>query len=218
MNSIKSYKEYLKTFETGKSTDEMKKEGEAQIEVEFDKSASTYGANAEQLAQSGLTASGYATFLDDRAKKTKLAKLDELTEEVAEEENARRRAYSDYLRKQTSAQATIRRRVHSSIISSGTTSQQLALDIAASYGLTDEEALQIATNAVAVNVDKRKMEIMTYIRTQQISPERAVMYGESYGLPEEALEEIREYASKLLYYSPGYNFEDVLNTYKNANS
>ena len=209
--TFKSYEDYLKeqkTNPTAKYYDSIRR-----IEREFRTQKSNYGTNAERLEDRGLGASGYASFLDDKSERKRAAEIRDAKGTLEKEEAKLRGGYESYLADEKKQLSTLENRVQSTILSTETVDRALALDIAKSAGLSDAQANAVAARAVALNVNKRKSSIMDYVRRQMISPESAVLYGEAYGLPKDALDEIRAYAEKVQKRNEGGDLDQTLDSY-----
>lgn len=192
---VKSYREFLMRYDSGEGENITKKRKQA--EVTRDKSQSGYGVTAEGLSEAGLSKSGYASFLDNKAKERYMHTQDEIAEALIEEENRKYTSYEKYLDAMRKEEDGLESKIHRAILSSKTTSFESAMRLAELYGLSGERARASVENALQLNIEKKKHSIMDYIRTQRISPERAVAYGESHGLPKDVVDEIRAFAERL---------------------
>lgn len=209
---IKSYREFLKTYGEGESVEDIYSSERKRALETYDKSQSTYAPNAERLASEGLTASGYASYLDDVAK----AKFQGVQAEIAraerQEEHERYASYENYLDSMRREQDSLEGQVHRTILSSRTINTNEAMRVAEIYGLSGSAAKNVVDFAVRVNIERKKEDILDKIRTERTSPERAAWLGEMYGLPEEIIEEIRAFAKKL------YGVNALMAKYQNYNS
>ena len=211
---VKSYREFLRTYGDGQSTDEIFSKKRASAETSYHKAKSTYGANAEALGEAGLEGSGYAAYLSDKAKGTHAQAMEEIALAKAEEENKRFTSYEKYLTNMRKQEDSLEGQIHRTVLSSRTTSIESALRVAEIYGLSGERARAAVESAVSLNIQRKKQEILDRIRTKRISPERAVLFGETYGLPADVVEEIRAFAEKLY----GYNgLQAAYDNYTQAN-
>ena len=192
----KSYREFLKTYAAQNGYEDFS-EKRKEAQRTFDRAESTYGIQAEALAMAGLQKSGYASYLNERAKENYKKQKNQIAMEEATEENKRFSSYEKYLDDIRKQSITAKGQIHRSILSSKTTNLEHAMRIARIYGLSDEDARETAESAVEVNILSRKQEILERIRTERISAERAVYYGKTYGLPEDVIEELRRFAEEL---------------------
>ena len=193
----KSYREFLEIYGNGRNTDSTYKEARREAQATYDSQRSTYGAGAESLASAGLTGSGYAAYLDTKAKRS----LESTSAKLAlAQDNANRTQYASYqkyldgIEKQKLSAKT---QLYRSLVSIRMTNLDSALRLAGVYGLSKEEARESAQSAVEASIQTLKQEIMDKIRTERTSGERAAYYGETYGLPEEVIQELRAFAERL---------------------
>ena len=196
-SNIKSYTEFLKTYENGEAVEETFAKKRRAARQTLDKSASTYGSTAEALASSGLTGSGYASYLNKKAEGAYQKAEGEIALAKQTEENKRIASYEKYLEGIRKEQQSVYGQIHRSILSSKTTNYENAMKIARIYGLTDEEAKASVESAIALNIETKKQAIVDKIRSNRTSGERAVYYAQEAGLPEEVAEELREFAESL---------------------
>lgn len=209
--TFKSYEDFLSEQEsnpTAKYYDSL-----GRIEREFRTQSSTYGAGAEALDEKGLSGSGYASFLDAKSERRRAAQIADAKSTLQKEDARLKGSYESYLANEKKQLYTLENRAQSTILSTETVDLALALDIARSAGFPEEQANAVAQRAVALNVNKKKVAIMDYVRKQMISPESAVLYGEAYGLPKETLEELRAYAEKVQKRNEGEKLDDILGSY-----
>lgn len=191
----KSYREFLKTYAANSSEDFSERRKEAQRVL--DRTGSAYGTNAESLAMAGLQKSGYASYLNERAKENYQKEKSRIATEEAVEESKRFSSYEKYLDDIRKQSISTKRQIHRSILGAKTTNLEHAMRIARIYGLSNEEARETVESAVEINIQSKKQEILDRIRTERISAERAVYYGKTYGLPEDVIEEIKRFAEEL---------------------
>lgn len=212
-SKAKTYLEFLKTYDGSELTDKTFAKRRQEATGTFDKSQSTYGTNAEYLATKGLTGSGYAKYLDDKAKRTLTQSEGAIASLQEAEQKKRFSSYETYLKQLEKEKTKVYGQIHRSILSTKTTNLDKALQIARIYGLSDEEARESVENAVALNIETKKQEILTKIRNNRTTSERAVSYGQKAGLPEDVIEELREFAEKLY----GASSSDDYQNYTQAN-
>ena len=211
---VKSYREFLRTYSGAEQTDAAFSKKKKEAQRTFDEAQSTYGATAEALANVGLSKSGYASYLNEKAKGALSAAKADIAGAEATEETKRRSSYEKYLEGLEKQRSTAKAQLHRALLSSKTTSLDSAMRIAEIYGLSKNEAKESVESAVALNVEFKKQQILDKIRTERISAERAVYYGQNYGLPEDVIEELRAFAEQLYGKSAsGLNYED----YQQAN-
>ena len=147
----KNYADWLEQH--GYDSEEDRAEAYKNRMAEFDRNRSTYGQNAENLAQLGLTNSGYSDYLDGVGYAAYIAGLSEADSQKAMQDAEYARQYAQYLSEKEAEAKQQTMALYGSVMSGELTPEQ-AMQYAKFLGASDEDAQAIydMANTVASTV------------------------------------------------------------------
>ncbi len=183
----------------------------AEIDSDYMRQKSEYGAKAERLASLGLSSGGYSDYLNGKAYSVMQGRKSDAKDRYLENERKNRSEFSDYQLKnaqtlssylnsvqdQGKKQNSLYSDVVSEISGAGMTDFESAFEYAKNAGLDDALAESAAKTANAEAVKKRRNEIMQAIIKLQMSASQARQYSLGLGLSAEEAEEMALYAKSI---------------------
>ena len=207
-------------------------------ETEYHKSKSEYGSRAEDLAEIGLSSSGYSDYLNAGAYSAMQKSKDYAKNRYIENENKNARGYADYLKSKESEkdnllkdyigilnsmdkeQSTLYGNVIKNIASAGITDYETAYGYASNIGLSEELADSAARTATDEARRTRDTKIMETVISRTMTESQAKQYALSMGLTEEEANRIATYAkniNELIHSSDfaGGDYGNILEDFKN---
>ena len=147
----KNYADWLEQH--GYDSEEDRAEAYKNRMAEFDRNRSTYGQNAENLAQLGLTNSGYSDYLDGVGYAAYIAGLSDADNQKAMQDAEYARQYAQYLSEKEAEAKQQAMALYGSVMSGELTAEQ-AMQYAKFLGASDDDAQAIydMANTVASTV------------------------------------------------------------------
>lgn len=146
-NDADSYSKWLAKY--GTDTEAARAEAYKNRQAEFDRNRSTYGRNAENLAQLGLTNSGYSDYLDGVGYAAYIAGLSDADSQKAMQDAEYARQYAQYLTEKEAAAKQQAMALYGSVMSGEITAEQ-AMEYAKFLGASDEDAQAVYNSASAI--------------------------------------------------------------------
>lgn len=208
LTSPKSYAEFI--MHGGRGAAIVGSEGRLTAEKNYSKSLSTYGKRAEALGSDGLSGSGYASYINDRAERQKNIAYDMARggEMAIDAEN--RTAYAAYLAKLGEEAKKMRDDVIKKLEGSMITDYDRVYNLALMLGLEDKDAGAVAKLTTETAIKTLSDEAMMTVVDKRMSKSQAQKYAESLGLPKAEAEKIANYAE---YINQKTNYNDISQSY-----
>ena len=124
------------------------------------KSSTTYGSNYTKLANKGLQNSGYAAYIDAKAKQNRASSLSTLNENRKTEETQAMTDYIDYLEKYKKANDALKRSVSSYLTKNNVANLDTAISYGVSAGLDIEDATAVGNSVYAITKQRVFADIL----------------------------------------------------------
>lgn len=194
-NSAESYEKWLSSY--GTDTGAVLDERLADINADYERAKSTYGARAERLASLGLSSSGYGDYLDGVAYAERARAKSAAYRAASEGEEANRRGYESYLSAYRKSQNDLLERAYKTIADSETLDADAAYRRALGMGLDEASAREAAEGGIALAKEKIKRALYRTILTEGLGREGATAYAKSYGFSDEEAGAFGDYAEKV---------------------
>lgn len=160
----------------------------------YRKALSNYGRSAEGLGSKGLTKSGYASYLDEKAKEGARSALLSLDEGYASTEAKNRSGYESYLADELKKKDKLIKEATSKLKSEGFTSYEDAYAAATEMGVEDGEAMRIAKEVTEKKVSELRLKVISAIVNKGFTAEETEKYAGALGLPNDVIKELSELA------------------------
>lgn len=191
----KGYAKWLSEYSVNPSV--KKAQTVAQADTSYRTSLSGYGKNAEGLAASGLSDSGYAEYLNALSKSARDTELARAA--LTEGKSAARdmKDYQTYLDGIEDERSRLYEKAVKAIESDKLAAYGAAYDRALALGLDEESARRAATEASSAVKSALKQKLLTEISTKRMTSEATRAYALTVGLDEEVADELAEFAHKL---------------------
>lgn len=191
-NSAESYETWLSSY----GTDTRASTGEklADIEEDYARAKSTYGAKAERLAALGLSSSGYGDYLDGVAYAERARAKSAALRAASEDEAANRRGYEAYLSEYRKSQNALLEEAYKTIANSETLDEDAAYRRALGMGLDESGAMEAARGGIALAKEKLRRTLYRTILSEGLDRESAAAFAKSYGFSDEESDAFGDYA------------------------
>lgn len=146
-NDADNYTEWLDKY--GTDTEAARAEAYKNRQAELERNRSTYGRNAENLAQLGLTNSGYSDYLDGVGYAAYIAGLSDADSQKAMQDAEYARQYAQYLTEKEAEAKQQAMALYGSVMSGELTAEQ-AMQYAKFLGASDDDAQAVYNTASSV--------------------------------------------------------------------
>ena len=208
LTSPKSYAEFI--MHGGRGASIVGSEGRLDAEKSYAKSLSTYGKQAEAFGSRGLYGSGYASYINDSAKRQKNIAYDMARggEMAIDAEN--RGGYANYLSKLTEKAKKLRDSILNKLEGSMMTDYSQVYNLAQALGLPDKDAETVAKLTTETAIKKLSDKAIMDVTEKRMTKAQAQKYAMSLGLPESEVEKIANYAE---YINQKINYENTSENY-----
>lgn len=187
-----SYRDYLGTLEA--SPDDAYRDALGQIEQDYQRARIGYGAEAEAMASRGLTASGYAAYLDGNAYAARQRARTNAKESYHDALKESARGYGAYLENFEQERFDKIRKIEKDIADMDLLDADAAYDYAVSMGLTHEDADKVAIQAIKKKHQQKKEEVLSIVLRDHLSSDEVMALGLYYGLSEAEIKEVSHFA------------------------
>lgn len=182
------------------------------INGDYHRERSGYGASAEKLSSLGLSGAGYSDYIDGRAYSEMQKSKASARGALAENEAKNRSEYSKYLEEKAKKTRSDYDKAVKDITDANIMDYDEAYSYAVSYGLGEEEAALAARTAGEAVRKKARAEVLSVIVNQRYNHKQAAEYAKALGLSDEEAEELSSYADKIN--ASGYYTQDYLDYLK----
>lgn len=225
MSRITTIEEFLRNYlkdapEYGAKTyDEYAKEVGADYEGEYARSlrdamtkkrrsAPSYGTTGQSLVSKGLSGTGYADFLTDKAMAVYAKDVESAEGSLATGRSGLLRGYRDYLESYSNDRAALRARVQKQLIDNEVYDKNSSYLYGIDAGLSPEEATAVSGTVYSAVRGRLRRQIIDRVTALELDAEGARLYALSMGLTAEdaksIAEEAKDYLKHYKDYADGY--------------
>ena len=164
---------------------------------DYARSLPDYGSAAERLKESGLSSSGYASYLEDSARATLYSRQAAAKTERVGNEARKTLGYEEYLKDTEAANDSLYKSTYSELISSGTMDAEHAYLRASEAGLSDKKAHKLAAEVTEQNRSKMRMKVLERVLDMRLSSTDTEIYAMGLGMPTEDVKLLATLADRL---------------------
>ena len=172
-------------------------EGKIESEMSYLGALSSHGKNAESMLDSGLSGSGYAQYLDTRAKKTheaRLAKLEHEYDSAIADDIGDYEKHVGTLKKQ---REDLYNKTVTELTALNVVDYAEAYRAAKNYGVDEDSARRLANQVTKKNRYRLRKKVLNQIINDSMSYSAAISYAEALGLSRDDARELGRYAQKI---------------------
>ena len=177
------------------------------INADYNRQRSNYGAAAEKLGCLGLNAAGYSDYVNGKAYSEMQKSKEAARASFASNEANNRKGYGEYLEAKAKEAKSEYSKAIEKITDGGIMNYDEAYEYAVSMGLGNEAAALAAKSASDAVRKKVRASVLSVIVNQRYNYKQTVAYATSLGLTEEEAKELGEYADVINasgYYTQNY--------------
>ncbi len=178
------------------------------INADYSRERSNYGAVAERLGRLGLSSAGYSDYVNGKAYSEMQKSKEAARADLASNEAKNRKGYGQYLEARAKEAKSDYTKAIEKITDADIMSYDEAFKYAVSLGLDEENAALAAKAANDAVRKKARAAVLSVIVNQRYNYKQAAAYAASLGLGEEEAAELAEYADVIN--SSGYYTQDYL--------
>ena len=215
MARTKTLEDFIKNYVRNKSLTESKEgysawlkkngadsigaisDGVSRADTTMKKASVTYGKNAEELDSGGLLRSGYASYINDAARKSYADSLSSLNEEYLKIEAKNLKGYEKYLENENRKHLEAYDAAVKSLEKSGIMDFEKAYGYALELGLNEKEARDAAEKTTASLIGETRKKVINDIILKRLGSAEAKQYALNLGLDEETANELAGIAYEL---------------------
>ena len=167
------------------------------IDTGYAKALSTYGKEADALGGAGLSDGGYARYIDELARDRRKKDGSEAIRDAYVTMAKNARGYGNYLDDTDARSKKLRASAFNTLTGEKIIDYELAYERAIELGLSDSDARDIASRATESVITKHKNTVMKAIVSKVFTRSQAEEYAKAFGLPEEIVKELGDYADSI---------------------
>lgn len=198
-NTTESYADWLK--EHGVDAKRAYSSGIGALDASYLKTTPKYGKAAEKISDMGLSESGYAEYLEGKAKKEYADNRNAAESEYLKLRDNNMKAYTEYTKKSLSNEEKLRNETIKSAVNfiKGANNPNFgdAYDYAISQGLSEDDAKAVASKATEYVRYRARKIVAQDIILRRLTRTQTRNYCLTLGLSPEDAEELAEYAYRI---------------------